>query len=283
MFNSRGACKAKGVQLSASLMLITGLVINEGVPASDWSDTFAGYRYGTKFTEPGNAIDIKKHIASFTHVSGYKYGLNFFTVDFLMSDDNDPAKDGGGGAQEVYAVYRHQLSLGSVTGKKLAFGVVKDMAITAGLDLNSKNDAFAPRVRKFVLGPTLKFDVPGFFDVSLLYRTERNHNGIVGKSVKFDDTHGISAAWGIPITAINAKLDGFIDYVGKKGKDGFGQETAAETLMRVYLMFDVGVHMGRKGAFYVGPGFEYWQHKFGAASGPGNNTRAPMIALEAHF
>lgn len=283
-FQANRACHAKLARVSASIMLIGGLTFFAvSVPAADWSDTFAGYRYGTKFTEPSNPSDIKKDIFSLTHVSGYKYGSNFFTVDFLMSDDKDPASGGGGGAQEVYAVYRHQLSLGAVSGKKVAFGPVKDIAIIAGIDLNSKNDAFAPRVRKFVVGPTFKFDVPGFLDVSLLYRTERNHNGIVGKSVKFDDAYGVSAAWGIPIPAINAKLDGFIDHIGKKGKDGFGVETAAETLLRVYLMFDVGAPLGHKGTFYIGPGYEYWQHKFGAANGPGNNTRAPMIALEAHF
>lgn len=251
--------------------------------AADWSDNSVGYRYGTQFTEPANPNDIQKDIFSFTHVSGYKYGINFFTVDFLLSDDKDPPAGGGGGAQEVYAVYRHQVIYGAVTGKPMAFGPIKDVALTAGFDLNSKNDAFAPRVRKFVLGPTLKFDVPGFLDLSLLFRGERNHNGIVGKSVKFDNTYGISLAWGIPIKSLGAKFDGFVDHVGKKGKDGFGLETAAETLMRAYIMFDVGRFAGKKDTFYAGVGYEYWRNKFGAAAGPGNDTDAPMLALEAHF
>lgn len=252
--------------------------------AADWSDTYVGYRYGEKFREPCcGTTDIQKDIFSFTHVSGYKYGINFFTADFLLSDSNDPAAGGGGGAQEVYAVYRHQLLLGPVTGKSLAFGPVKEVALTIGGDLNSKNDAFAPRVRKFVIGPTLKFDVPGFFDVSLLYRTEKNHNGIVGRSVTFDDTYGVSLAWGIPIKAINAKFDGFLDHVGPKGKDGFGFETKAETLARAYLMFDVGKLAGKDGTFYAGIGYEYWNNKFGGNTNNFGKTSAPMLALEAHF
>jgi nucleoside-specific outer membrane channel protein Tsx len=252
--------------------------------AADWSDNYVGYRVGEKFREPCcGTTDIHKDILSFTHVSGYKYGINFFTADFLKSDSHDPAANGGGGAQEVYAVYRHQLLLTPVTGKSLAFGPVKEIALTAGIDLNSKDDAFGPRVRKFVVGPTFKFDVPGFFDVSLLYRTEHNHNGIVGKSVSFDPTYGVSLAWGIPIKAINAKFDGFLDHIGPKGKDGFGFETKAETLARAYLMFDAGKLAGKPDTFYAGIGYEYWNNKFGGNANNYGKTSAPMLALEMHF
>jgi len=54
-------------------------------------------------------------------------------------------------------------------------------------------------------------------------------------------------------------------------------------LSRVYLMFDVGSFAGKKGTFYTGVGYEYWNNKFGAASGPGNDTKAAMLAAEAHF
>lgn len=263
--------------------IITGCLAS-AANAADWSDTYVGYRVGDKFHEPCcKTTDIHKDIFSFTHVSGYKYGINFFTADFLMSDSNDPAAGGGGGAQEVYAVYRHQLLLTPVTGKSFAFGPVKEVAITAGFDLNAKDDPFGPRVRKFVIGPTLKFDVPGFFDASLLYRTERNHNGIVGRSVQFDPIYGVSLAWGIPIKSINAKFDGFLDYIGPKGKDGFGFETKAETLARAYLMFDIGKMAGKADTLYAGVGYEYWDNKFGGNPNNYGKTSAPMLALEMHF
>lgn len=271
-------------KLCTATAVISALTASIQVQAADWSDTSVGYRVGNKFHEPCcGTTDIHKDIFSFTHVSGYKYGINFFTADFLMSDNNDPAASGGGGAQEVYAVYRHQLLLDKVTGKSFAFGPVKNMAITAGFDLNAKDDAFAPRVRKFVIGPTFKFDVPGFFDVSLLYRTEQNHNGIVGTNVNFDATYGVSLAWGIPLPAINSKFDGFVDYIGPKGKDGFGFDTKAETLARAYLMYDVGSLAGKPGTFYAGVGYEYWNNKFGGNANNYGKTNAPMLALEAHF
>ena len=46
---------------------------------------------------------------------------------------------------------------------------------TTGLDWNSKNNEFASKVRKVLIGPTLKFNVPnGYFDVGLLYYKEKN-------------------------------------------------------------------------------------------------------------
>ena len=62
--------------------------------AADWSDTSIGYRYGTRFAEPFNDNDITKNIVNFSHVSGYKYGKNFFNVDFLMSSQDDPSSAG---------------------------------------------------------------------------------------------------------------------------------------------------------------------------------------------
>ena len=79
--------------------------------AATWSDTYIGYRYGTTFAEPFNNQDIKKNIFNLGHVSGYKYGTNFFNVDFLMSDSKDPSDfNSKDGAQEAYVVYRHTLS-----------------------------------------------------------------------------------------------------------------------------------------------------------------------------
>lgn len=252
--------------------------------AADWSDTFIGYRYSTKFAEPGIAGDIAKNIVQLNYVSGYKYGTNFFNVDYLRSDGKDPAAGGGSGAQEAYAVYRHNLSLSKVTGIPMKFGVIRDVGITAGFDLSAKNTAFAPSVRKFVVGPTLSFDVPGFFDVSLLYRTEHNHNGIVGAGVSFDPTYGVSAAWGIPFNmGIPVVFKGFGDYIGKKGKDGFGIETEPETLIQASLMFDVGSLAGLKKVVYVGPGYEYWNNKFGSSGIPGTRENAAMINAEVHF
>src|SRR6266851_5147747 len=133
----------KTVVAAIAIALTTG-----ATSAADWSDTAASIRYGKSFAEPydnnadGSRKDIKKDIFALTHVSGYKYGTNFFNVDVLISDSSDP---GGGtpgkpGAQEVYLVYRHTLDLGKMSGSDFKFGPVRGLGLTAGIDLNTKND-----------------------------------------------------------------------------------------------------------------------------------------------
>lgn len=257
--------------------------------AATWSDTFIGYRYGTDFREPNNTKDVEKHILQFTHASGYSIGQNFVNLDIFQSDKADPTERGGSnGATEFYLTYRHQVHLGKAFDKSLAFGPVKEVAITAGVDLNTKNSPVQPRKRLLVVGPTLKFDVPGFLDVSLLFGKEWNHNnfGTVDKEIAFDPQWIISAAWGIPFNAgpVPLKFQGFANYLSEKGDDYNGKKTKAETLMRASLMVDVGqMAWGKKNTLLMGVGYEYWRNKFGNHGIKGVDVHAPTFQMEWHF
>jgi nucleoside-specific outer membrane channel protein Tsx len=257
--------------------------------AATWSDTFIGYRYGTDFREPNNPRDVEKHILQLSHASGYSIGQNFVNLDIFQSDKADPTERGGSnGATEFYLTYRHQVHLGKAFGRSLAFGPVKEVAITAGFDLNTKNSPVQPRKRLLVVGPTLKFDVPGFLDVSLLLGKEWNHNnfGSVEKEIAFDPQWIISAAWGIPFNAgpVPLKFQGFANYLSKRGEDYNGKKTKAETLMRTSLMVDVGqMAWGKKNTLLMGVGYEYWRNKFGNHGIQGVDVDAPTFQMEWHF
>lgn len=262
--------------------------------AATWSDTFIGYRYGTEFTEPNNPKDIRKHVLQFTHASGYSVGQNFVNLDILQSDSNDPS-DGssGNGATEAYLTYRHQVHLGKLFDKSMAFGPIKEVALTAGFDLNTKNTTFSPRKRLLVIGPTLKFDVPGFLDVGLLIGREWNHCGLPAcglpanhNDITFDTQLILATAWGLPFQAgsMPMKFQGFMNYNSAKGKDYFNVGTKPEILMRTSLMVDVGqMAWGAKNSLWMGVGYEYWRNKFGNHDKPGVNTNAPTFQMEWHF
>ena len=272
--------------------VLAGATLASGVAqAATWSDSFLGYRYGTGFREPSNTKEVRKHVLQFGHASGYAYGQNFLNLDLLQSDKNDPSSGADTGATEFYLTYRHQLHLGKLLDKRLAFGPVKEVAITAGFDLNTKNTRFAPRKRLLVVGPTLKFVVPGFLDVSLLYGKEWNHCGLGAPAcprsdISFDPQWIISAAWGIPFNAgaVPLKFQGFANHLSKRGADYNGRKTKAETLMRTALMIDVGQMVsGRKNTFLMGVGYEYWRNKLGNHSIPGVDVDAPVFQAEWHF
>lgn len=270
-------------------------LLSGNLQAATFSDTHIGYRYGTQFSEPNNPKDVTKNILSLGHVSGYSLGQNFFNLDVLQSDRADPSSGSGdNGATEAYLTYRHQFHYGKVFGEPLAFGPVKDMALSAGFDLNTKNTTFAPRKRQLVIGPTFKFDVPrGFVDLSLFYSREWNHCGLPPcgapgnrNSILFDPYYQISLAWGLPfdLGAVPMTFKGFYNYNGKKGDDYFGVATKPEQLMRTALLVDVGkLAWGDANTLWGGVGYEYWRNKFGNHDKPGVDTDALTFNLEWHF
>lgn len=267
--------------------------------AADWSDTSIGIRSGSKFAEPFGSNDIHKNIVNLNHVSGYAYGTNFFNVDFLMSDDKDPASAGStNGAHEVYIVYRHTLDLEKVTGTAYKFGPVRGLGLTAGFDVNSKTDAgYNSKKRMLVVGPTLMMDVPGFLNISLLALKESNAPcstfGTPSCVPRYSyKTHAmLTAAWGIPLSKdIPLSFEGFANFIASKGDNEFGGKTAAETNIDMQVMYDVGSLWGAKGKFKLGLEYQYWKNKFGnpttaagAGAGPGATAKTPMIRAEYHF
>ncbi len=274
--------------------LALALLVAAALPlgAADWSDTFIGYRTGNQFREPGIDGTLAKNIVQLGHASGWAYGTNFFNVDMLMSDQGDPTASGTSGANEVYVVYRGSVSLGKIHQRDLGFGPVRDISLTAGFDFNAKDNAFASKKRFLVLGPTFNFNLSaGFLDLGIWACHEQNYNGIVGKSVDFKTTYMVSAAWGVPfqLGPVATEFKGYANYVGPKGKDGFGVETEAETLANLALMVDLSPLFGTKKKVYAGPGFEYWNNKFGgrnsSAPAPATNRRvtAPMLQVQIHF
>jgi hypothetical protein len=274
------------------LLALTGRAVAAG---ADWSDTSIGYRYGERFAEPFNQRHITKNIVNLTSASGYQYGKNYFNVDFLMSSAADPSAAGSGsGAHETYALYRHTLDLGKVSGKTLQFGPVRGLGVTAGFDVNSKTDAgYNSRKRMLVAGPTLMLAVPGFLEVSLLAMWESNapHSTFTGKSTdryRYDTHAMLSAVWGIPFTlgAIPLAFEGFAQYIDAKGLNEFGRQSAAETNIDVKLMYDISPMVGAaKNRFRLGLQYQFWKNKFGNSDhgNPGATARTPMIRGEYHF
>lgn len=294
MHSRQGRVQRPHTSIPATLLGLSGLLM-QSAQAADWSDTYIGYRYGTKFAEPYESNDITKSIINLSHVSGYKYGVNFFNADILLSDSKDPASaNSTDGAHEVYVVYRHTLDLGKITGKSFKFGPVKDIGLTAGFDYNNKDDAgYNSKKHMLVAGPTLMLDVPGFLNVSLLALWESNApcntftNTCVSRYTY--KTHPmLTAAWGIPIGSTPLSFEGFANFIASKGKDEFGGSTKPETNIDMQLMLDVGaVAGGPKNTFKVGLEYQYWKNKFGNDSkgpaGSGAFAKTPMIRAEYHF
>jgi nucleoside-specific outer membrane channel protein Tsx len=281
--------------LLASLLVITCATVVE-VSAADWSDTSISFRTGNQFREPFNPKSISKNIVALTHASGYQYGSNFFNVDFLQSDHKDPASlNQSSGAQEAYVVYRHTLDLGKISGKELKFGAVRGVGITAGFDWNTKNDVgYNSRKRMLVLGPTLMWDVPGFFNTSLVLLQESNApSGAFPpisnvKSRYHYKTHPmLTMSWGIPLSD-KLSFEGFANLIANKGINEVGQQTGVETNIDMQVMWDISsIFNSKTKSFRIGLEYQYWNNKFGNTAaitgGRGYRAKSPMIRAHYHF
>jgi nucleoside-specific outer membrane channel protein Tsx len=284
--------------MKKKIALVALAVAAVGVQAADWSDTSINFRRGQKYAEPFNTNDVTKNIIGLNHVSGYKYGSNFFNADMLLSDSKDPAFKGSTtGAHEVYVVYRNTVELEKVTGTSFKTTGVRGLGFTGGFDFNTKTDAgYNSKKEMLVLGPTVMLDVPaGFLNVSLLQLWESNAPYSTftnsGKDRYHYEPHPmLTAAWAIPFSVASVPLEfaGYANYITAKGKNESGGDTAAETNIDMQVMYDMSNAIGSKPkTFKVGAEYQYWKNKFGndytGAAGKGAFAKTPMVRAEYHF
>lgn len=278
--------------MKKNIALVLLAAMAAGVQAADWSDTAMTYRQGSKYAEPFNTKDISKQIIGLTHVSGYKYGSNFFNADMLFSDKNDPASDtSSAGAQEVYVVYRNTVDLEKATGKSFKAPGIRGLGVTAGFDMNSKSDAsYNSKKQMVVAGPTLMLDVPGFLNVSLLQLWESNAPAFKDARYNYEPHPMLGLAWGIPFSvgSVPLSFEGFANFIASKGKNESGGATADETNIDMQVMYDMSSVIGAAPkTFKVGGEYQYWKNKFGndhnGAAGKGAFAKTPMIRAEYHF
>ena len=280
---------------AAALMGGTLMLASFSASAEIWSDTYIGWRYGTKFAEPYETNNIHKNIVNLQHAGGYTYGTNFFNVDMLMSDDKDPSSaNSTDGAQEAYVVYRNTVDIGKVIGSDIKFGPVRGLGATIGFDWNTKTDAgYNSKKRMLVFGPTFMMDVPGFLNVDLLWFDESNapcntYTDTCVNRYHYKIHPALAAEWGIPLGSSPFSFEGFALLIAPKGKDEFGADTKTETNIDMEIMLDVGkVVGGTPKTFKVGLEYQYWKNKFGndhnGPAGDGAFAKTPMIRAEYHF
>jgi nucleoside-specific outer membrane channel protein Tsx len=286
--------------------------IGSAAHAQGFSDNSVSLTYGPDFKEPGvstpadpKGVPISKEIISVTHVDGWKYGSNFANIDALFSNNNDKANSINGmtgnnsnaNAVEVYALYRGQLSPNAIFDTTITTipHVTKEIDFEIGGDFNTKNTAFAPQKKLFVVGPNFHLDVPyfAFLNIGLHFSQEWNQNGIVGHAVNFSPAFEFESAYLVPLdfVGIPLRFSGFANFVEPKGKDGFGNSTKTEFLTQNNLILDLGGLAFDKPHFldiYVG--YQYWLNKFGNNSNsnasdftPGSLASTVYFGTSLHF
>jgi hypothetical protein len=164
------------------------------------------FSYQFKATDPGvfsvnpngtiNA-NTAKQVYSFTHFDAWAYGTNFFTIDMLKSDHNDPASpctapgvnilnanfSDCAGATEIYGLFRSTFGFNEIFNTKaFSMGPLHNVSFIVGMDANTENNFLAPAKRDVVGGLQFAFDLPykGYLNVSPeVYWEYSNHNAFI--------------------------------------------------------------------------------------------------------
>jgi nucleoside-specific outer membrane channel protein Tsx len=267
---------------------------------AQFSDTLMGVRDGMFVANPGEekgGRDVNKIILNFGHFDVWDYGTNFFNVDVLFSNANEPANNSAGGSTELYSVYRGQLSPDKIFGLNTKFGPITAVNFEFGGDFETENTAFAPDKKLLVAGPNFNIGLPGgFLNIGVHASKEWNNNGFCADSctkpggpVNFHVTPEFEFVWLYSLkglTGLPLDFKGFLNIVLPKGKTGFGGETVTEILAVPALSLDIGdLLMKKPHKLDLVLSLELWQNKFGNdhTKTPGCEEVAPMLGFEYHF
>lgn len=253
-----------------------------GDPKPKFSDTEIQFVYGSKYREPfnptpDNDTDVTRYIVTLQHASAHKYGRNFFFVDFLNSQEGEPA---GRDDFEVYGEWYTSLSLSSVTGRNLKFGPLKDINLTAGLNAGAKSNGANPRV--VLYGVTLDFDVPGFIFFNVDFLRYDDHGHFAGLDQDLCASWQVTPAWLSKFNIGPTKwvFTGHVDWIKDRcGADGLAG-SSDEILAQPELKLDVGDFFGKPDTVYAGIEYQYWKNKFGFKGLDENN---PQLIISWKF
>jgi nucleoside-specific outer membrane channel protein Tsx len=215
----------------------------------DWSSTEIQYLHGDGYQMPKNSSDISRSIITLSHADGWALGRNFFFMDTLISDKGEPSQ------VNIYGELYSYLSFSKMTGTNLSYGFFKDLNVTGGVNIGENLDANYSGTRVILYGATVDFNLPGF---KLLTVDFLRHD--ILDPVSIGSSWQITPVWNFPFTLAGThwSLEGFIDFIGKKGPT-----YVDNILAQPQIRLDVGDFWGFSKKIYVGIEYQYWHNKYG--------------------
>ena len=263
------------------LFLATLAALTTATPALalDWVSNEIQYLQSDHYREPFNGQDVSKQIITLQHASGYSLGRNFAFVDILKSGNQERNLSGQSESpSETYGEAYTTLSLGKVSGQSWAFGPVKDVGLTAGINAGSKSSQLHSQPRVYLAGVSFDFAVTkGFFNVDVLSYWDHGCFKGTNSCPDYNSTYQVTPAWSLPfsIGSVDGEFTGFIDFIGSRGAG-----TVAQVLTQPQIRFDLGKPFGEPGRIYGGIEYQYWKNKFG---NDGVTEHHPQLLLLLKF
>ncbi len=231
------------------------IVFPKTLYALDWSVTELHFQHGNlevpSFAGGGHE---KTFILTLQHASGWKYGDNFFFIDYI--------EDEFGRSDNFYGEVYLNLSANKIFNTNITFGLIKDLGLVLGY--NEDDDA---NVRKYLPGIRFALDFPGFsfanLDITAYIDDSKGVSS--GGAPKENDTWHANLSWQYPFQIGNSKLsfEGHIEYIDDRTNE-FGEEASSWVLAQPQLRYDLGHKMyGKENQLFIGTEYQYWNNKLG--------------------
>ncbi|GAB1259165.1 hypothetical protein NBRC116494_36670 [Aurantivibrio plasticivorans] len=254
--------------------LLTFLLISS-VFGSEWSETELHLQYGN-LDAPSFAggETARTSIVTLQNSSGWKYGQNFFFVDFAFDDNTD-----GFNEASAFAEFIPTLNLNDVTGSDLSIGPVRALGLVLGL-----NVATSAKKMKVMPGLKLFFDAPGFayLNTDIMRYIDKSRGLDKGGAPAEDDSWQIDTAFLFPFSVGQHRFSvtGHVEYVHAR-KNDLGDDIPYSVLSQTQFRYDLGHAVWeQKDRLFVGIEYQYWRNKLGD---PSTTESAPQLLIVWRF
>ena len=233
-------------QITVATFLTLGALSTQAKPI--WQDFSITGLYGENY----EVVDEQEATLTLEYAAKVKYADVFFFMDRMR---------GGGDAKSTYFELSPRLSLGEVSGHKLAFGPVKDVLISTTWESGQNFD-------NFLYGFGVDLNIPYFRYAKVnLYRVN-NEN--------IDDDYQLTLTYAVPVKLAGEEflIDGFLDWSTAE------DDHASEMNWTTQWKWNVGKHISQETNLYLGIEHSVWNNKFGIPGADENNVSA---LIKYHF
>lgn len=217
-----------------------------------WQDFSLTGLYGDNY----EVIDEKQTTLTVEYAAKVKYADVFFFMDRMRGGDDH---------KSTYFELSPRLSLGEVSGQKLAFGPIKDVLVSTTWESNS--DDFSS-FDNFLYGVGFDLTIPYFQYANINFYRASNENTA--------DDYQMTFVYGLPFKLSTEEflVDGFLDWSTAE------KDHASELNWTTQYKWNLGKHISPDTRLYVGVEHSVWNNKFGIKGSDENNVSA---LVKYHF
>ncbi len=254
MPKSRNTRTASVSFLRSGTIILFGFLSASGGEAVEWTINEAHFKYGElKIPTFAGGGSQKTRTLTWQHASGWRYGDNYFFIDFIDADKT---------GSDIFAEFYSNLSIEKMTGQEITAGAITDFGIVLGLTVGRE-----AKLVKYLPGLRLAWDVPGngFLNTDFMLYIDDNRGVAAGGAPREDNSYKIDVNWAYPfeIGGHGFSIEGHFWYTDGSQNE-LGQEVSWSVLAQPEFRYDLGKDLfGRPDRLYIGFEWALWINKLG--------------------